>query len=115
VQGTKWNIIDSNYSDYKDIAYYALYEADADIGQLTSQASWKFIATECLLGFYMNYNVAIAFYNNLLNPNPNVPMTAIDRLATAAATKSILQDIYVAIPFIEMKKDGYDWYVMAPQ
>jgi hypothetical protein len=30
------------------------------------------------------------------------------------AAKAILQDVYERIPFLEMKKTGYDWSVRAP-
>ena len=87
----------------------SIMEADAYCVSLNANGSWRFVLEK--LPTFVQYYKGIG---NVLEPGA---LEIYDTLTGAkkTAAKAIFQEIYVAIPFIEMKKDGYDWYVKPPE
>lgn len=99
--GTDWRAVDDalSASDYENLA-----EAEAYGVELSANGSWRFIALQSdFAAGKFRYPVAM-FQYDAMPPGP-----------AKLATKRILQKIYDDIPFLEMKRRDYNWYVRAPR
>jgi hypothetical protein len=99
--GTAWRAVDDFYGGTVMGNYVPLLEASAELVELNQDASFWYLREKSY--FVNQYNGAITGF------------TAMTPGGGKDAAKSILQDIYQDIPFLEMKRVGYDWHVRAPQ
>ena len=97
--GNNWRAVDDYYTQAS--GYANLREADAECVELNANGSWLYLHDDSW--FRNKYTSALTDYGN---------MTAGDG---KNAAKAILQSIYEDIPFLEMKRNDYDWSVRAPQ
>lgn len=99
-----WHALHHHYGGWSDgTDYDYLVEADARIANLNSNASWRHFFTIDFAHGNSFYHGALDAYDQLLAEDAK------------SAARRILQDVYTAIPFLEMKRDDYDWSVRAPK
>jgi hypothetical protein len=108
----EWAILDREWSHE---ALSPFMEADAYMENIRCNTCWKKTSYD-LYNFKTNYIFAISLYTtgvDLYNSNDRTfDPNDIDILV---AMKPILQLTYKRIPFIEMKKKGYNGYIRPPQ
>ena len=99
--GNFWRSIDDYYggviADWRPFV-----ESDAYCVNMEANGDWLYTSTR--------FSYFRDFYNNAL-----ARTLAIASPTTQASAKALLQSVYERIPFIEMKKTGYDFSVRAPQ
>jgi len=100
--GTVWRMIDDHFSDQDD--FKPFFEADAYLVNLKGNGSWKFIKGAGD-GFKHHYDGALYQGSHIQD----------DGTGTKEKVRELLQEIYEQIPFLEMKREGYDWYVRPPE
>ena len=76
-------------------------EAESYCVNMESDASWLYMQTRFQY-FRDNFNQSKTLFAAITHP------------PTQGAAKVLLQTIYERIPFLEMKRTGYDYYVGAP-
>ena len=101
--GNDWIDVDNAYTSGQQ--YSNLREADSETVEFNQDPSFGYL--QRISYFRQQYgdasSGAILDYNNMAAG------------AGKTAAKAILQGIYDNIPFIEVKRTGYDWFVRAPQ
>jgi hypothetical protein len=98
--GTVWRRLDDYYASAN--GYQSFRESESYLISLLSNASWRYISSRLPL-FHSYYNSAVAACSLITDPS------------TKADAKKLLQDIYDDIPFLEMKRSDYDYYVRPPE
>jgi hypothetical protein len=96
----------------------SLLEADAYTANLHSSSSWKFLDIN-LSYIKIEYDSAIEFYDSKITPATNFSIVNAPQNKTDTeslnAMKSILQNVYKEIPFIEMKNKNYKLFSRPPR
>ncbi len=98
-----WRLLDNHYG--AGAGYSHFREAHAHLHELREEtAPWRHQTfMDGIQLFRDKYNAALGL------------LTAIPAGATKNAAKQLLQELYRLIPFDEMKRPGYDYYVRAPE
>ena len=96
--GTIWNALDNSIGN-KLTNYIMFAEADFYLINFQLDASWKHVATR-----FTNFR---KYYNE--SKSVGVPSGA------RADAKAYLQDVFLKIPYVEMLRNDYKFYVEAPR
>ncbi|NLG01369.1 MAG: hypothetical protein GX565_14630 [Lentisphaerae bacterium] len=101
--GNNWRAVDDHFG--APPPYAPLREADAECVELAADGSWYYLLQHSL------------FVTQYADPEKGALKVYGDMTPGAGkdAAKAILQDIYERIPFVEMKRNDYDWSVEVPE
>lgn len=105
--GNEWRLIDNFYAPSAGVNGYSDFrEAHGHHYELTEViAAWYYhLRTANLENFKTRYDAAMKIYEDELTTEP-----------AKSAAKRLLQDFYRRIPFAEMKRPEYEFYVRAPK
>lgn len=97
-----WRLLDTHYGTGP--GYSAFREADAHLHEMReATAPWR----------HQTHMAGIQLFRDRYNSALGL-LAAIPAGPTQTAAKQFLQELYRLIPFDEMKRPGYDYYVRAP-
>jgi len=107
IAGSSWNTIVNRFG-VNTAETLPFNEARSEVVELNANASWRYMRNISWFadGTDPKYPDALKQYTNVYHPLGG---------GLKDSAKDILQKIYEKIPFIEIKKTGYDWSVRAPQ
>lgn len=98
--GNVWREIDDYYGGFTEHER-ELLESDTYCVNMESNGCWLYISSR-FSPFRSYFNAA------------KTASAAMTDATTKSHSRALLQSIYDRIPFIEMKRSGYDFYVEAP-
>jgi hypothetical protein len=112
--GSDWRIVDKHFPTSADYSFFS--EVDADSVVLNANTCWKFMKVDLLEHFTKHYhNKKEEEIDEKAAMSALKQYDAISDANVKKAVRNILQKVYMRIPYDEIKRKNYDFYVRPPK